>query len=154
MLIYRECGGEPRAHERAVGAEEAERQVMPFADIAPPNSLIFIMDTTNDDIPDVDGGVIVSSSTCVVVGTLSEASGTTCINLDSGKLRNPNQAPIFDGVLETPSGAIAVMSSHDESLLQVVVEGSQTRVQVWANDNSEPDQIDIFVFPCETPAAG
>jgi len=81
-------------------------------------------------------------------------AGHTRISLDAGKRQGESEAPTFDGVLETPGGTIAVLSSHDQVLLQIGVESARTRVQIWANDTSEPDRIDIWVSARENAGVG
>jgi hypothetical protein len=115
--------------------------------VAPPNSLVLVMDHTLGNVPDsMNQNLVASTQSCVAVGTLSEADGETFLSLsDETPSRLPNRAPVFDGVLPTPSKRVSVCSVRDEPLLLLDVPASRTRVRVWANHTSEPNEIWIVV---------
>jgi hypothetical protein len=113
-------------------------------DIAPPNSLVLVMDPSVGEVPEImAGGSIAASRSCVAVGTLCEVDGSTRISLGATNSGLEGHRLAFDGVLETPGRRIAVMSVTDEVLIQMPVESDQTRVRVWTNDDREPSDIDI-----------
>ena len=109
------------------------------------------MDRTVGQIPDsMFGGLISSTPSCVAVGTLSEHDGEIRITLGDTPDHDRAQGPVFDGVIETPNRRVAVCSVLDDVILEIAVEGTRARVQVWASDELEPDEIDITV---STPGA-
>lgn len=115
--------------------------------VAPPNSLILVMDQKVGEVPDsMNHGMVAATASCVAVGTLSEADGETFISLsDEVPSRLPKQAPVFDGVLPTPTKRLAVCSVQDEPLLALDVPSSSTRVRIWANHPAEANEIWIVV---------
>lgn len=117
--------------------------------VAPSNSVILVMDRTAGYIPEGMGNeLVVSTPTCIAVGTLSEHDGETSISLsDEGSPSGFGPGPKFDGVLKTPSKNLAVCSVLDEVLLETRVPSSETHVQVWANDDNEPNRIAVVLLP-------
>lgn len=115
-------------------------------DVAPKNSLVLIMDRSVGVVPNEMGGALVSAtSTCVAVGTLSEYDGETSICLsDEGPPAGPGYPQVFDGILGTPSMTVSVCSILDEVLLEIAVPTTRTRIQILANDASEPDKLVIM----------
>lgn len=115
--------------------------------VAPPNSLLLVMDQTVGKVPDsMNHGLVAATASCVAVGTLSEADGETLILLsDELPSQLQTQLLVFDGVLATPSKKISVCSVVDDSLLVLDVPESSTRVRIWANHAVEPDEIIVVV---------
>jgi hypothetical protein len=114
-------------------------------DIAPPNSLLLIMDRSIGEIPErMAGGLIALTPTCVAIGTLSEHDGSTRVILDDGSGPPAHGSPMFDGVMDTPGRKVAVCSVLDEVVLELAVAGERTRVRIWANDQVEPSEIYIL----------
>lgn len=114
-------------------------------DIAPPHSLVLVMDPSIGQLPDGRAGPIAATSTCIAIGTRSEYDGTTRISIGDMLASGSGREPVFEGVLETPGGRIAVCSVFDEVILEIPIELARTRVQIWANDQSAPSEIDILV---------
>ena len=115
--------------------------------IAPPNSLILVMDQSVGRVPDsMNRALVAATPSCVAVGTLCEADGETFISLsDEPPPRLPNQPPVYDSFLPTPSKKLTISSVHYVTLLVVDVPACQTRVRVWANHCSEPNEVWIVV---------
>ncbi|WP_153018979.1 hypothetical protein [Lysobacter capsici] len=110
--------------------------------IAPPNSLIFIMDYLAGDIPDAINDALVSSAaSCIAVGTLAEFDGATTVTLASAMQDVAHLTNVFNGVLDTPSRQLSICNVKIEVLLFLAGLTERTNVQVFANDLSEPDQI-------------
>lgn len=119
------------------------------ATLAPRNSIILVMDRTVGVIPEtMGGGLVASTPTCIAIGTLSEHDGETSISLsDEAPPAGEGGHARLDVVLKTPSRSLSVCSVLDEVLLEMNVPSDETRVQVWANDDAEPDNIVIVVIP-------
>jgi hypothetical protein len=116
------------------------------ADVAPPSSLLLVMDRSVGRIPEnMDEGIVASTSTCVAIGTLSSLDGSTHVTLDNGSEPSGFGSPVFDGVLGTPDKKLAVCSVLDEVILEIEVAAEQARVRIWASDRVEPSEIYILV---------
>jgi hypothetical protein len=113
--------------------------------IAPKNSVILVMDQSVGEVPRAMNKALVAATTsCVAVGTLSEHDGETLISLsDETPPHRAGMSRVFDGVVTTPARKLSVCSILDETLVTLDVPGVKTRVQVWANDEREPDQLYI-----------
>src|SRR5262245_5176006 len=115
---------------------------MSTVDIAPPNSLLLVMDPSVGQIPEgMSDAIVASTASCVAIGTLSEHDGTTRVSISDNAVTETNDAPVFDGVLDTPGGRIAVCSVFDQIILEIAVATARTRVRIYANDNNEPSEI-------------
>jgi hypothetical protein len=114
--------------------------------IKPPNSVVLIMDYAAGVIPEsMAGKLVASTSSCIAVGTLSEADGLTRISISDQTPTDVTESPIFDGVLDTPNRHLSVCSAHNEALMVIPVGGGKTSVRIWANHPFEPDRINIVV---------
>ncbi len=114
--------------------------------IAPPNSVVLIMDAEFGDVPQgLSSSVVLSTSSCVAVGCLSEADGLTEISLEKSGASDLRTKPSFDGFIETPRHKIAVCTVLRKAILEEFVSGQSTRVRVWVNDSHEPDKIVVAV---------
>jgi hypothetical protein len=116
------------------------------ASFAPPNSLVLVMDRSVGRVPDaMDGGLVAATPSCVAVGTLSEHDGVTQFTLGDEPVQIANDELVFDGTLDTPGLKLGVCSVLNDVILEMPVDHPRTRVQVWANDPAEPNDIRILV---------
>lgn len=115
--------------------------------LAVPNSVIFVADRDVGETPqDIGDSLVASTSSCIAVGTLCQIDGETLILLYDEPANSDSMAGlVFDGFLDTPSGQVCIFSVLDERLLESNITGPRCRVQVWVNDESEPDEIRVFV---------
>lgn len=113
--------------------------------ISAPNSLILVMDHESGELPsDIAGRLIASTTSCVAVGTLSAADGETTITLTDESSNEENGLNLFfDDAVLTPQREISVCDVSNEKLLTMPTHASVTRVQIYANDDREPDRIVI-----------
>lgn len=70
--------------------------------------------------------------------------GTTRFTLTDEPIESAGE-PLFDDFLETPSCNVSIFSSHNEVILEVPVQRTRTRVRIWTNHPSEPDDVLISV---------
>jgi len=114
--------------------------------VAPPNSVILLMDHTIGQVPDtMVQNVLAANDSCVAIGTLSESDGESFISLsDEAPPNQPKQNPVFCGILPTPSKRLVVCSIYDELLLSLEVPSTRTRVRIWINHPHEPNEIWII----------
>jgi hypothetical protein len=111
-----------------------------------PNSLILVMDRTVGVVPDTMGDqLIVATPSCVAVGTAAEVDALTNITLSNEAPTRSTTEPVFDALLETPSRKLAVCSVLDDVFLEMPVGEPVTRVRIWVNHATEPDDINILV---------
>jgi len=112
--------------------------------IAPINSLIFISDSRQGQVPyPVRGAMILSTSSCISVGCYPEPDGPTEIVL--GKLAevDPGGSPAFGGDLDTPNGHITVSTVDRKTILDAAVPGKRTHVRIWLSHPRWPERVII-----------
>jgi hypothetical protein len=115
--------------------------------IAPPNSIIFVLDPAHGFPPSISGyELITANRSCVAIETLCEMDGKTSIVLtDETKTQRKGTILAFNDSVETPTQEISIITSHNEKLLSIPTTSEFTAVQVWVNRKSEPDIIEVFV---------
>jgi len=112
--------------------------------IAPPNSLLFISDPVGGVVPEWKRGAqILSSPSCISFGCMAFMDGETEVTLGAGREVDPGGIPAFDGVLETPNRAVVVSTVERKTILDASVPDRRTRVRIWGNRPTEPDQVII-----------
>jgi hypothetical protein len=72
-----------------------------------------------------------------------ELDGKTEIMLGAMHDVDPGVGPTYEGKLETPSRAVAVLIVPGEKILEARVQSGNTHVRIWTNDSWEPDKIII-----------
>lgn len=114
--------------------------------LAPPNSLILILDPRGAEIPaTMNGRLISSTETCIAVGCKAEDDGETELTLGDTQAVNPGYVPVFEKRISTPTGKLTVQTVHGVTLLETQVPSRSVAVQVWVNDAQEPDRVTIGV---------
>jgi len=114
--------------------------------LAPPNSLILVMDSSARDIPKSMSGSLVSATPSVVaIGCRAEMDGKAEVRLGHDKEVDLGIAPVFVGFLDTPTGIVSVRTVLDEEILSKSVGRRHVTLRVWANDSAEPSVIGIGV---------
>jgi hypothetical protein len=115
--------------------------------VAPPNSIVTIEDANGGRAPELSAVVpsarIISTESSIVVFCLMEQDGDTTITIGPVHEVDPGERPAFDGILETPSWTVVVLTVELETLLRADVSGFQTHVKIWTNRVVEPDEIVI-----------
>ncbi len=80
----------------------------------------------------------------VFIGTRLGTDGPTTVIVDTNSEAQLSTADLaFEGLLETPSGRLAVLSGHDTLLEEIPVLGQRVRLRVWKNHPREPTEITI-----------
>jgi hypothetical protein len=118
--------------------------VASFISISAPNSLVLISGG-NGSVPDgfEQGKAIAATPTMIAVGTRNEIDGPTRITLirrraDIGKLQL-----LFSGNVHELTGTLLVETCEGALLLSGEVDRPQATVEVFASDQTEPDEIMI-----------
>ena len=127
-------------------AETKSTGVIRSIKIAPPNSLEALSDVTGGEPPaSMDGSLIVSTPSCIVVGCLMDADGETEFIMGPAQEVDPGEQPTFDGRLETPGRKAVLRTVWGDTILEMPVRSDQTHIQIWANDPSEPDKVIVGI---------
>jgi|GEM_PF-3374977 len=117
--------------------------------IAPKNALLLIMDLEHGVIPEKIGGhLVVATSSCIVIGTMSEIDGETNLVLTDkaqSQLSDPNMLLVYTGTLDTPRKRVDVCNVQLDCVLSVEVESKKCHIELWANDKKEPNKICIRI---------
>jgi|HubBroStandDraft_6_1064221.scaffolds.fasta_scaffold929100_1 hypothetical protein len=114
--------------------------------VAPPNSIIFVMDFKSGKLPkSFDGGLIATSPSSVVIGTYPEPDGKTTIILtdDPSKEIGPADMLAFDGTIEVAGSDLSVVTAYDDILLSMPTKMENVRLRVWVDHPECPSRIVI-----------
>ncbi len=116
---------------------------MTTASIAPPNSVILVMDPDTGEIPQTMGNQVVSATeSCIAIGCRSEDDGPTEIILESATEVKPSNVDlVFDGELSTPNRTLSICTVMNEDIMAVAVDGAKTRIRVYVDDPTEPIRV-------------
>jgi hypothetical protein len=124
--------------------DEAEMTMRSTASIRPVNSLLFISDTDGGSPPTpIRGPMILSTPSCISVRCYPEQDGPTEVVLGDAEDVELGHQPAFEGELETPHRAVVISTVVRETVLEVRVTETRTRVQVWLNHPRWPDKVTI-----------
>ena len=108
------------------------------------NSLIFLRDEQTRNIPEINGiGAVWSTTSCVAVGCLPDCDGETEVIIGPADEVAKDGTLLFDRSLATPSGSVVVETVLSETILQIGVPTSQTRVRIWTNGLRDTDKVII-----------
>jgi hypothetical protein len=126
-------------------SEYIEKTMNENARIAPPYSVLLIAEAPTDkgttDL--APGSRIGATPFCIAFGCLMYQDGETEVTL--GRPLNTNRRPAFDGILETPGRKVAVWTVEWDKVLETRVPTARTRVRIWTNHPTEPDEVHIGV---------
>lgn len=114
--------------------------------VAPPNSLVLIVDGRGGDVPaSMRGSIVAATDSCIAVGCRAEDDGDTEITLGALEDTRSDDRLAYDGWLETPSRKVVVRSVEGADFLEMPVASEKTNVRVWVNDPQEPDRITVGI---------
>lgn len=107
----------------------------------------YISGSLDVDVPVEYGAVgIFGTDECLVVTCLPWNEGETRITLGSfKKMPSRPTAPVFDGMLKTPSYRVVVSDVNMPEILAMDVPEAETRIRIWTNDPLCPDDVVIAV---------
>jgi hypothetical protein len=117
--------------------------------LAPRSSLLLIMGRDATGIPEsMDGEPVISTASCIAVGTRHEADGKTSVTLtDETEVGSGCQQKglrrVFSTVLDTPKRVLMVCTVPLQTVAKLPVAGVRTKIEVFANHENEPDHICI-----------
>ena len=113
--------------------------------VAPEYLSFYIAGKMDIQVPlDPDRRGVVASDECINVGCLYWNEGDTTITLGPFEEIAPQaEPPKFDGMRETPEHRIDLLDANMPEILSMAVPGSRTRVRIWTNHQTEPDNVVI-----------
>jgi hypothetical protein len=114
--------------------------------LAPPNSLLLVLDPRSGVLPlSMDGSSVASTDSGLAVGTVAEQDGETTVWL--GRSRDlpvdRSLSLAWTGSLRT-TGRVAILTVYNEVVVEIAAPPVAT-VQVWTNDPVEPDVVCVTV---------
>ena len=114
--------------------------------LAPPNSLLLVLDPRSGVLPQsMTRHLVASTESGLAIGTVAEQDGETEVWL--GLSRNlpvdPRLSLVWTGSLRT-TGRLAILTVYDELVLETRAR-RVAEVQVWTNDPAEPDVVCVAV---------
>jgi hypothetical protein len=128
----------------SAGRAILERQMIKSTKVAPPYSLLAILDPNGGQAPDpVRGAQILSTPSCITVACFMSQDGETKVALGPDREVDTGRVAAFDGMLETPNRAVVVSTVECEIVLELPVPNTRTRVRIWVNRPKEPDDVVI-----------
>lgn len=111
-----------------------------------PNSVVLVGDPAGEPPESLAGGLVSATSSCVAIGTLSEADGETTIRLvDAADTADLPAQLAFKGELETASHRLTIASVLNDTYLERPVGSTSGPLQIWVNDADEPDNICVVI---------
>lgn len=84
---------------------------------------------------------LIWTDTCILVGCLMDADGETEFTLGRVREVDPGRPPVFEGKLKTPTRKISLESVDGRTVLEASVPQLETKVRIWTNHESEPDNV-------------
>lgn len=111
---------------------------------APEYLSFYVAGSRNVEIPlDHDRRGIVATRDCINVGCLYWNDGDTNVTIGlSENISLPN-LPTFDKILNTPDRIVILFDANMPEIMKAEVESTETRVRIWTNHPTEPDEIVI-----------
>lgn len=111
-----------------------------------PNSVVLVGDAAGEPPKSMSGSLVSATSSCVAVGTMSEADGETTIRIvDEAHTPDKRGQLAFQGSLKLPSNRLTIASVLDETYLERPVAGPSVPIKIWVNDAEEPDEICVVI---------
>ena len=112
----------------------------------PPNAILFLLDLANDDIvvPEYEPGRLTAANgACISVGTRAEVDGNVTVRLLSAAspMGEPLGNLVFSGLVSTPGGKVAVVTSELKTILEIGVARQTMQVDIYVDDDESPSKI-------------
>ena len=131
---------------RAASEHHARTGVRQSTRIAPPNSLLVLVDGDACDVPNaLAHGPVTVGASCVCIKTLCFADGETFVELGDGEFDRDGLTLVHDGPFAAPTGLASVRTVDRQSVLRVTVPRGVRRVRVWVDRIDEPERVCIAV---------
>lgn len=117
------------------------------ASVAPEYLSFYVAGSRDVDVPVEYGNLgIFGTAECLVVGCLYWNDGDTKVTLGRSDEIPVQTMPLrFDGSLKTPEHRLLLFDVNIPEILSMGVTSPVTRIRIWTNHSSEPDEIVIAV---------
>lgn len=113
--------------------------------VAPEYLSFYVAGSEDADVPIEYGNLgVFGTRECLVVGCLYWNDGDTTVTLGSSDEIPAQTMPLrFDGWLKTPERRVLLFDVNMPEILSMDVADHDTRIRVWTNHPSEPDEVVI-----------
>ncbi|MBX9776851.1 MAG: hypothetical protein K2Y71_20930 [Xanthobacteraceae bacterium] len=103
--------------------------------IAVPNGLLFVRDSKNLNIPNLDDETAScwSMPTCIMIQCLVDSEGETSITIGAANQVKPDRKLLFDGTLDTPSRKVILEIVPGEKVFEMGVPFATNRIRIWTD---------------------
>jgi hypothetical protein len=121
---------------------------MVVTEITPPNSLVLLTDGRDGGAPpmSMNGQLVAGTSSCIAIGCHAEVDGPTELVLGRILEVDPGYEPVFEGVLDAPSGQLVVNSVNGDIYARLpLLRTFKAQVTVWADQPHDPKRVIIGV---------
>lgn len=107
-----------------------------------PHGVVFLYDPSMIvDVPDdTSAAPVLYTDNCVSIWTLDEDYGEVLLTI-SDELADIQGSRVFDGVIETSGKLLAFSDSGANSLLELPVSETLTRISLFTNDGVNPNSV-------------
>ncbi|MGK3970049.1 hypothetical protein WMF38_31270 [Sorangium sp. So ce118] len=124
----------------------------------PTHPIIFVFDPSNEnmEVPAYDPGRLVSfNDSCVSVRTIADVDGdvtaTLAVELPIGT--TAGSVEVFRGIIDTPGGIVALITSENKILLDMKVNRSRVPVRLLVDDETHPARILVEILDSNSSAS-
>lgn len=113
--------------------------------VAPQYVSFYVAGSRDVDVPIAYGADgVFGTGECLVVTCLYWNDGETRITLGSFDELPPKSEPArFDGIIDTPQRKVLLFDVNMPEILSMNVPDTQTRLRIWTNHPTEPDDVVI-----------
>ena len=102
--------------------------------LAPPNGLLYLMDTEHFDPPEVDEPRAVwRSESCIIIGCQPDTEGPTEIRINSSDAPPPDLVMVGSFDQAVPSRRLVLMTVPDDVIHEMDLQGPAAHVEVWTD---------------------
>lgn len=117
---------------------------MSTASYTPLHPILFVFDFSNQNmvVPEYNLDQVASANdSCVSVRTIADVDGDVTVTLAETLPLEVNGVEVFGGAIAAPSRRVAVVTSHNEKLLETEVQGERATVRIVVDDEAHPSRI-------------
>lgn len=112
--------------------------------VAPEYVSFYVAGKLNVQVPlDHDYRRIAATQDCINIPCLYWNDGDTTITLGPFGEVHRSDEPAFDNMLNTPDKKIIVFDANEPEMASAVVPTDRTRIRIWVNHPTDPDQVTI-----------
>lgn len=117
---------------------------MHTASYTPSHPILFLFDFSNANmiVPECNPEEVVSANdSCVSLPTIADVDGDVTVTLAETLPREAGGVEVFDGVIAAPSKRVAVVTPHNEKLIETGVHRERATVRIVVDDEVYPRRI-------------